>query len=482
MIENLSPLTQGAQFPGSLRRAQNFEPGDNGGYRRVQGFEKYDTAEVPGTGKILGVFAFRNSVIACRGTGIYESTGNGWTLIHTQPNQPEEYIGTRYNWVEETIALADGVNNVITYNGTDVVTLPDETQGAVAVQAHVNRLWVVNESIVTFSAPTDATNFDGTGGSGAVNTGSTKNGLAPWRNALYVFGPNTIDRITGTSESDFTLEPITDNIGTVSGRSIKELSSDLYFVSHDGVRTVAGTDRLGDVELGNVTRQIEDSFDQLNVLDDTLDITAVVIPSTSQIRVFAGDPDRNFRSARGLLGGIRLNSGGEVGLEWFRTLGFNAACSDSDIFNNEELAIFGDYEGFVYRMERGNTFDGEVIAAYVRFPYWPFEDSERRKTIFSARLFIDNIEDISPSLGYDFDFGRVNQTRPPSIIVPRGTTSRYGEALYGTARYSAVEDAAERVNLVGSGNNVSFTLSSRDTMGQYTIQQLVVEYALYGRR
>ena len=47
LITNLSPLQQGANAPGSARILRNFEPSVEGGYRRIEGFDKYDSNIIP---------------------------------------------------------------------------------------------------------------------------------------------------------------------------------------------------------------------------------------------------------------------------------------------------------------------------------------------------------------------------------------------------------------------------------------------------
>lgn len=51
LVSNLSPLQQGTNLPGSARLLKNFEPSTDGGYRRIEGFSKYDTAFVPAYGE-----------------------------------------------------------------------------------------------------------------------------------------------------------------------------------------------------------------------------------------------------------------------------------------------------------------------------------------------------------------------------------------------------------------------------------------------
>lgn len=50
LVTNLSPLQHGIQAPGSARVLRNFEPSVEGGYRRIEGFTKYDDAFVPAYG------------------------------------------------------------------------------------------------------------------------------------------------------------------------------------------------------------------------------------------------------------------------------------------------------------------------------------------------------------------------------------------------------------------------------------------------
>ena len=47
LVTNLSPLQQGTNAPGSARILRNFEPSVEGGYRRIEGYDKYDSNIIP---------------------------------------------------------------------------------------------------------------------------------------------------------------------------------------------------------------------------------------------------------------------------------------------------------------------------------------------------------------------------------------------------------------------------------------------------
>ena len=71
---------------------------------------------------------------------------------------------------------------------------------------------------------------------------------------LFIFCENRIFKLTGSALADFAVEPVTRNIGCVNGNTIQEFAGDLIFLGPDGLRTVAATARIGDVELGTISR------------------------------------------------------------------------------------------------------------------------------------------------------------------------------------------------------------------------------------
>ena len=65
LISNLSPLQQGINAPGSARILRNFEPSVEGGYRRIEGYDKYDSDLIPpyGAPKVHGASQSGTSLV-----------------------------------------------------------------------------------------------------------------------------------------------------------------------------------------------------------------------------------------------------------------------------------------------------------------------------------------------------------------------------------------------------------------------------------
>jgi hypothetical protein len=53
LVTSLSPLQHGNQAPGSARILRNFEPSVEGGYKKILGFEKYSSQQVPRYGNVV---------------------------------------------------------------------------------------------------------------------------------------------------------------------------------------------------------------------------------------------------------------------------------------------------------------------------------------------------------------------------------------------------------------------------------------------
>ena len=504
IVENLSPLVQGEKYPGSLLDARNFEPSPVGGYRRIKGFSKFDANQVNSSAtQIDAVFMLGNICLALQNKVWYKSSGAGWTSIHTLTNSPVSVLATKYNWSgTDCLIIVDGANAPIHFDGTTLTemvstnsvdggTTIDATTAANILNAqavqefHGHMFYSVGE-FIRFSAPNDAGVVTGSGGSGEFITGSEKTCLIPWRENLYCLGNDRIGVITGNSSTDFTYKNVTHKVGTVSPQTVQEMNGDIYFLSFDGVRTIAGTVRNDDIELGAVTRNIPSIMETLAFRNSGRDVHAVSLRDTSQYRLFVGNSASTDEEGEGLLGGLRLNSSGALGLEWFNIKGINASCSDSGLYLTEEYVVHGGYDGYVYRQEQGTSFNGANVSAFLRFPYWSIGLPEIRKTFYHGKIYIDSESQIDPTLGYNFDYNTTGLIQPADIDLSTGASgfAVFGGAgvVFGTAVFGSAFPTDADVNLIGSGNNVSFTVTSDDILGTYSIQSITVEYGKDGRR
>lgn len=513
-------LTQGTVNLGTAKILQNYEPSLEGGYGRVLGYSAYDSDTVPGEGSILGVKVALGGVFAARETNVYFSDGGGWTKI-TTPNRSSG--ATKYRFISFSIStpkiiFCDGLGYAGRYDGTTYSLIngtgaPSDPKYALCAK---NRIILAgyssNPRAISISAPNTDNDFDGSNGAIEINTGDIVTGLALFRDTVYIFCRKSIKALTGSSSSDFALQVITSDIGCLSGDTIKEIGGDLLFLAPDGLRSLAATDRIGDVDLALQSRRIQPLIRNY-VKNFTSDkFSSVVIRQKSQYRMFIFDPDTlspsslygssttavygtavyGLRSedsqANGVLGKLSDEAIEGQGYEWATLLGINAICADSEYLDEDletdELVVFGHpANGKVYRLESGYDFGGNTVQAIYRTPQFTFDDASVRKTLQKATVYTQILGDIDVDMFVKYDFENAGILQPSAVSLDQvNTSSVYGSAIYATSVYNTTDSPVFKKRLVGSGFTAALVFSSDDTKPVHRIDSFQIEYSVNGRR
>jgi len=122
-----------------------------------------------------------------------------------------------------------------------------------------------NPNSLQFSALGDENDFTASNGAGILNVDSTIVALKSFRDSLIIFCEDRIYKLTGNALADFAIAPVSRNVGCSDAFSVQEIGGDVIFLAPDGLRTIAGTARIGDVELGTVSKQIQDRIGDIGL-------------------------------------------------------------------------------------------------------------------------------------------------------------------------------------------------------------------------
>ena len=491
---DIVPVLRDAVAPGSLINSQNFESGEVGGYARIKGYEKYDEDAVPGSGAVLGSFVYNNGVLACRGTSIYFSTGSGWgsDIAPSARTGALFYRASKFRWSDEKIVIVDGVNDPVRFVATTGTDLTNAPAGATCVSEFKNHLFFGKDGTLTWSAPNDDTTYTTVAGGGTIIIGDTITNLKTWRNELYVFCKESIHKLSGNDASDFAISTVTQNIGCVFPDTVQELAGDLVFLGPDGLRPISGTQNIGDVNLACISTPIT-SYILDNIAEYREDrIVGTCVHEDSQYRLFFS---RSSDTSSPGLNACLVNGQGGIGWEFFPLRGIQVACSDTGLegSGSKQLTVHGDYSGYVYRHSSSDSFDGDNIVAYIDIPYLVFEDPVLRKTLYKLKLYVSVEDQATADLLAQVSLNDGDSTvlQPlPAIIVNNaaatiaiyGFTGGLNGSKYGTAVYGQVASTFYRTNLTGSGYNASLRISSNNTLPQYTIRTVIIEYTMEARQ
>ena len=479
--------------PGEAIRLINFEPDIGGGYAKIKGFSKFSDTEVTGTGGILGLAFYGNEkVIACRGPNVMHGTGGSWTSLTTGRTSAGRYDFTSYDWdATENLAMADGVNDAAFFDGSTLTAINAANGGTKptapdVVQEFKGHLFFGGMSnsphTVKFSAPYDENDFSAASGAGEIAFGSDVVSLKPFRDNLIIFCKESIYRLAGTSAADFQVAPVTRNIGCLTHHSVQEIGGDLIFLAPDGLRTIAGTEKIGDTELGTISKQIQTRLNNLTQ-DQISQISSHVIRAKSQYRLYFPTTSDAEGQCLGIIAVLKRNlTTGQIGWEFSDIKGIKPKIAESGYISDAEIIIHGDYDGgFVYKQESGNDFDGTTISCQYRTADFNMGDVGIRKNMQRVLLNYTpsgTVSDVDMNLVYDYGDITVNNPAAYDLVDSGGAAffgasgSTYGTTKYGTAEYTPLF----RQSVEGSGFAVALNFLDTSTNPTYTLKGFSLEF------
>jgi len=528
LLSNEHHLDMSDRSPGAATLLVNFEPSIYGGYRRMEGYQYFD-ADYPAVGdgtaegKVLGVIYFSNRgignpyVIAARkdvGAATYSLWKHtplvGWSKITGATGLAMSAAGRNVTRIRAEefdfgngpcIAFVDGVNQPYVFNGTTVYTLTiagtggtgspggDQLINAPAlVQVFEDHLFFssgIEASLVCHSAPRDPYTFTAAAGGGQIPAGFSVNQLYPFREDLFVFGTSAIKRIEVGSTGDFLLKQVTSNVGCIARDTVQEIGGDLVFLSSDGLRPVAGTSRIGDVELETISKPIQGLLLDIVKNQELDDLVSVAVRSKSQYRMFYGADTDTVDASYGIIGGLTFRDGA-LAWEYGEIKGMRASCASSQYIGTEEVVLHGDFDGNLYQQEQGTNFNGTPIFAVYATSFLDFGDTEIRKTYRKLNTFVRAEGPFNMFLNVRYNWGEGTVSVPvgysgsisgsPTVYGGRGVTFDGENIIYGGS--SPIYEQ----NIQGSGRSVQATFISTEDCEPFSIQGFVWEFSGAGRR
>lgn len=496
LISNMSQLQQGTNAVGSATILQNLEPSKEGGYRRISGFEKYNPDVVPGEGPVLGVKVSEpGEILAVRSNGsasaIYFGSPTTWTLKATGA-----LLGSKCRFVDfnfdgtHKIAIVDGVNYPAIYSAAgDTVTYltgPSDIMGASFVSVFKGTAFFAKDNTLYFSAPFNPTDFTSASGGGVISLSHTITGLVVFREQLIIFSRNKIQRLVGSTISDFAVQPIADSIGCLDPDTIQEVGGDIMYLAPDGIRLLSATDRIGDFGLEVASDPI--AHDVKKFAATAVSYSSIVLREKAQYRIFAYIGSEQPTVARGLIA-TKFSAQGASEIAWATTAGIKAYVADCKYTSSNEEAIFANDTGYVYKMEVGNSFDGHPIEAIYESPYMPITDPRLRKTFYRLTSYLELEGQVNLTVGVKYDFGRERGEAVLQPIVDTISSSSSGayyfgapSSLYGTAVYGGTVDTVYETSLVGSGKTIAIRLSDNSTNPSFSLDTAILEFSQNDRQ
>jgi len=513
------------QAPGKATKLKNFEVSTRGGYRRVNGYSQLGDGTRPNSGNaILGMHVYADGVIACSGTNIYFSLdGDSWLQINKASVDAGGDDYTAFTGRSASARTSQGKAHFATFEGNTVygeAIITDEGSGIkpfyfkmtgtgaalssrtyfakeITVSGtHYPKYCVIHNKHLVVAGAATALNtifYSGTSdiddftssGSGSIVLDDQVVGLKSFRNELFVFCKNSIYKLQNINNaSTITIVPVTKNVGCVDGKTIQEFAGDLIFLAPDGFRTIAGTARIGDVELGTISKAIQPVINSIFDSTITFEYSSVVLRDKSQYRMYYSGTSSSTANSKGIIGTLTAR-----GFEWSELQGIQAPAVTSGFnYAGKEKTYHGDRDGYVYNHDTGNSFNPAgtetSVSAEYQSPDYDYGDFGTLKTLDHIKVSVFPEGSVEPTLRVRFDYDSTDRLQPSDVGIISATPSIFGDAvaLFGTSTFGSPEQPLVRATLVGSGHSNFFKIFSNDTNAPYTINGLYINYRPSGRQ
>jgi len=307
-------------------------------------------------------------------------------------------------------------------------------------------------------------------------------GLKVFREDLFIFCQNRIFKLSGTSTSNFAITAVTRDIGCINGDTIQEFAGDLIFLGPDGLRTIAGTARIGDVELGTISSNVQSLFDAN--LSSASEFDSIVIPDKTQYRIFFTKANTAENATKGVICVLKGQT-----FEFAEIRGIKPASTDTFVSAGDVIVLHGAYSGgYVYRQESGNDFDGTSILGKYRGPDLTFGDAGIRKHMQRVIINFAPESSIDADLFLRYDYESADSARPAAYALDSQTVAAlYGTSTYGvgssiSGTYGGASQPLFRQSVEGSGFAVALRVNDGGSTAPYSLKGFQLEYQVGARR
>lgn len=373
----------------------------------------------------------------------------------------------------------NGVNKAFYYDGTAFafITTGMTTDKPIHIAAHQGHLFLMfsggsvqHSSLVSspltapfvWSAVLGAAEFGiGDEGTGFENTAGE---------TLTIFSKNKTKILYGDSAANWNLQDHSNSAGAVEW-TIQSLNEPFY-VDSDKITSLRATQAYGGFSIAGLSDDIQNFM----ISKSGLEIASVVSLEKSQYRVLYSD---------GYFVSMSLRPEGIAGF-MIGEYDDSPTCATYDRDTGE--MFFGCDDGFVYEMDKGTSFDGGDITAFLKIPFNFFKSPNAFKRFYKIIYELSNEDSDSIAFSFVPDYDYMNANIPTaqtsSISVSAGNMT-WDVDNWDTYNWSSDSDSVEQPEayINGMASEMGLLIYHKSsTQTPFTINGVMIEYSMQGNK
>jgi len=302
-------------------------------------------------------------------------------------------------------------------------------------------------------------------GAAEIGTGDEVSGFAALPgDALAILNRNRTYILRGTIVDDWVLEEYSDESGAIEW-SIQRIKNPIYFDDR-GLIDFSAVQDYGDFENASFSEKVKKT---LNANKNNV-LSSIRVRDKNQYRIF-------FNTNAFVIASFedRKKSGFTV-CEYPIPVECAASVEDA---NGNEILLFGSDDGFVYQMDKGTSFDGAEVDAFIRIAFNFINAAEYNKEFLKAVFEVDSKEAATISFTPDFDYGDSEDITQDIQVSAVGGT--WGISLWDEFSWGEQLISNPVAYLDGLGQNIGITLYSSHTYEQpHTFNSVILHYTDLG--
>jgi len=248
----------------------------------------------------------------------------------------------------------------------------------------------------------------------------------------------------------------------------------MYCLDDRGIIQITRAQEFGNFNLGTVSGKVQKVIDSLRAVV----VASSVYRAKDQYRLYGTD-------STGLCMTIGI---GDRGLEYSFTeflYPVNVACAVSgEDSTGKDVVFFGSNAGMVYQADKGSSFDGEDIEAYIWLPFNHSKSPEVLKSYRKATIEMTATGYAALRFGVEFSYGDTDiQSHRTEMKEIAGTGGYWDLADWDEFYYDTKVVSSPSISIAGDGTNISPIIYSKSdidlghkldgVMIQYTPRRLV---------
>lgn len=290
--------------------------------------------------------------------------------------------------------------------------------------------------------------------------------------SVLISSRNKVSLLTGTSTANFVLASVSDNIGalpyTMQSITPQGTQDAVLFLDDAGVAQLNRTNAYGNYLGGYISDMVRPLIEALRPKT----IGSSVYKTRKQYRVYGNDGS-----------GIALclipsNNGVQTAVTAFKyPHNVRSVWSGEDV-SGLDVVFFGDDNGFVYQCDRGSSFDGQEIEAYLRLPFNNTKSPRLRKRYRKAVMEMSAKGYVSLSFWPEFNYGDIDiASHRGQVGVIQGAGGYWDKDLWNTFYYDARTVSSPEFEMDGTGINVSMLFYSKSKIDLgHVLQGVIFHY------